>query len=444
MPETVDFHRPHAQSGPAGRVSPNGENTTKKHLAAPAAPPVPSADPAMFAGILGEIAMATVGTTEADPVGVFVSLLAGVGVFIGPGPHVRVGNTPHPLLIWPLMLGRTGVGRKGEATNTAEFFLRHAAPSSFEKRVVTGLSSGEGLIERIRDDDENEDSKDKRLLVVEPEFASVMSRCRREGSTLAFVQRQAWDGRPLMVLNRQQLCASGSHVGIIAHITPQEFRLRLSDGEMAGGTYNRYLPVFVEREKPIALPRGVTGHVVAVLGSSLREGIDAARQIGQMSLSPAAEELWVSELYGELSDTDDEDSTVAQFTERLPPYCLRVSALLAALDGRRVVSDMDLTAAVALMRYSRATARYVLGHQARNPRLDRIMRAVEAAGEPGLNKSAIWALFSRKLTREMLDELLGELLKGGRYECVRQSTGGRPAEMYRLVPSPSFVPTLVT
>ena len=38
---------------------------------------------------------------------------------IGPGPHVQVGNTSHPLLIWPLLLGRTGSGRKGEATTTS-------------------------------------------------------------------------------------------------------------------------------------------------------------------------------------------------------------------------------------------------------------------------------------------------------------------------------------
>jgi len=105
----------------------------------------------MFAGILGEITAAAEPTTEADPVGIYASLLAGAGVLAGPEPHVRIGNTRHPLLIWALLLGRTGTGRKGEATGTAEIFLRRAASASFDDLTVTGLSSGEGLIERIRD-----------------------------------------------------------------------------------------------------------------------------------------------------------------------------------------------------------------------------------------------------------------------------------------------------
>ena len=95
---------------------------------------------------------------------------------------------------------------------------------------------------------------DKRLLVVEPEFSSVMARSRREGSTLAAVQRQAWEGRALSVLNRKQLAASASHVAMIGHVAPREFRLRLAETDMAGGTYNRYLPVYVERSRLLPVP----------------------------------------------------------------------------------------------------------------------------------------------------------------------------------------------
>ncbi len=239
------------------------EERRKKKAAGTA---VPSADPAMYAGILGEITHTAAPTTEADPVGVYASLLAGTGVIIGRGPHVQVGNTRHPLLIWPLLLGRTGSGRKGEATGTAEIFLRSASPTSPDF-TVSGLSSGEGLIERIRD----EDTEDKRLLVIEPEFTSVMARSRREGSTLAAVQRQAWDGRALGVLNRKALKASASHIAIIGHITPQEFRLRLAEADMSGGTYNRYLPLFVERSRLLPIPEGVGAEAVTRLGAKLHD-----------------------------------------------------------------------------------------------------------------------------------------------------------------------------
>jgi len=402
---------------------------------------VPSADLAMYAGVLGDITAAAAPTTEADPVGIYASLLAGVGVLIGPGPHVRVGNTRHPLLIWPLLLGRTGSGRKGEATGTAEIFLRKAAPDLADRRTVTGLSSGEGLIERIRDSEDGEkDRSDKRLLVIEPEFTSVMARSKREGSTLAAVQRQAWDGRALSVLNRQQLRASASHVAIIGHITPQEFRLRLADADMTGGTYNRYLPVFVERSQRLPIPEGVSEHTVETLSTKLYDGIAAARDVGQIQLGREATQVWTGTLYDEFTEADDEDRAEAEFTRRAAPYCLRVAGLLAALEGRGLVGPADLGAAAALIRYSIASAKFVLDRQARNPRLDRIRRAIDAAGADGLSRSAVSALFSRNLPRPALEELLAELISGDEYEESLTATRGRPAQTYRRVLSSFFVP----
>jgi hypothetical protein len=394
----------------------------------------------MYAGVLGDITAAAAPTTEADPVGIYVSLLAGTGVFIGPGPYVRVGNTRHPLLLWPLLLGRTGSGRKGEATGTAEIFLRRAAPLSAEQRIVTGLSSGEGLIERIRDDPDDSASDDKRLLVVEPEFTSVMARSKREGSTLAAVQRQAWDGRALSVLNRQQLRASASHIAIIGHITPQEFRLRLADADMTGGTYNRYLPVFVERSQRLPIPEGVDPDTVVTLSSKLDDGIAAAREVRQIQLGRDATRMWTSTLYDEFTEADDEDRAEAEFTRRAAPYCLRVAGLLAALEGRGLIELADLVPAAALIRYSITSARFVLDRQDRNPRLDRIRRSVDAADESGLTRSAVSGLFSRNLTKELLDELLAQLTADGEYEQCRIATGGRPAETYRRVLSSFFVP----
>lgn len=426
--------------------------TTKEDETTPhTGPAVPSADPAMYAGILGDIVAAAAPTTEADPVGIYASLLAGAGVIMNSTPYVRVGNTKHPLLIWPLLLGRTGSGRKGEATSTAELFLRNADPA-FDTFTVSGLSSGEGLIERIRDKDEEQDTPagkfkqpgggtdDKRLLVIETEFASVLARSKREGSTLAAVQRQAWDGRALSVLNRKQLKASASHVAIIGHVTPQEFRLRLAEADMTGGTYNRYLPLFVERSRRLPIPEGVADHVVQSLSASLRRAIRNAAQSGQLQLGEEATQLWAGELYDELTAGDDEDLAEAEFTRRAAPYCLRIAGLFTVLDGRRLIGKDDLVAAAAVIRYSIASAKFILDRQARDPRLDRIRRAIDGAGPAGLSRSDISGLFSRNLPKAKLDELLAELVSHDEYEESLQHGRGRPAQTYRRVVSSSFVP----
>ena len=395
----------------------------------PGVPP-PVAERAMYRGILGEITAAAEPTTEADPAGIYASLQAGAGVLAGPGPYVQIGNVHHPLLIWSLLMGRTGSGRKGEATTAAELFLYRAKPSTFPGLHVAGLSSGEGLIEQIRDDGPR--AADPRLLVVETEFTSVMARSRREGNTLAAISRQAWEGRALSVMNRKQLKASASHVAVIGHVAPREFRLRLADAEMAGGTYNRYLPLYVERGKLLAVPEPVAEADLARLAHKLSDAMDTASEIGCITLGHDAVSLWTDDLYPEFADLDDQDDLAcSEFTRRAAPYCLRIAGLHAALDGRDQIGKDDLTAASAQVRYSVESARYVLNGVHRDPRKDRLTRALDAAAPAGLTRTEISALFSRKLSAAVLDELLAGLTASGEYEVIRALTGGRPSETYR-------------
>ena len=57
--------------------------------------------------------------SEADPLAVMSTLLAAADVRLGPGPHVQAGDDRHPLLVWPLIIGRTSAGRKGASWTTA-------------------------------------------------------------------------------------------------------------------------------------------------------------------------------------------------------------------------------------------------------------------------------------------------------------------------------------
>jgi hypothetical protein len=382
------------------RGIPDPSPGTKKEEATLPAPP-PAAQSAMFHGILGDLVHAADPTTEADPAGVLASLLAGTGVAIGPSPYVQVGNTRHPLLIWPLLFGRTGAGRKGEATDTGEMFLRHAVPE-YNDISVTGLSTGEGLIERIRDPDPDNErdeggTHDKRLCVTETEFSTVMARAKREGSTLGTVLRQAWDGRTLAVLTRVAYLASGPHVAIIGHITPKEFRMRFAEADMVGGSYNRFLPVYVERSKKLPIPEGTPYPLLAALAERLRKAIAAARKVTRLHLDADAVQLWTDELYEEFTAADDEDHAWTEFTRRSAPYCLRVAALYAALDG---------------------------------------------PGSEGLSRTDISALFSRNVPKRELDELVARVLGHEEYEEHTGQTGGRPARRIhrRLSVQPRWIP----
>jgi predicted trehalose synthase len=140
----------------------------------------------------------------------------------------------------------------------------------------------------------------------------------------------------------------------------------------------------------------VPGETIKWLGGQLATAIEKARGdlATRVTLSAPARELWKETLYDEFTGTDDTDEVWTQFIRRAAPYCLRIAALHAVLAGRNSISIEDLAAAGGLVRYSIASARYVLDRRVGDPRLDRIRRAVIARPD-GLTRSAVSALFSR-------------------------------------------------
>ena len=118
-------------------------------------------------------------------------------------------------------------------------------------RIKSGLSSGEGFIHEVRDPLEKYDIKekrfaivdpgivDKRLMIIEPEFAGAISVAERHGNTLSPLIRRAWDGDKLATLTRNSpLTATNAHISIIGHITIDELRARISRTEMGNGFAN--------------------------------------------------------------------------------------------------------------------------------------------------------------------------------------------------------------
>ncbi len=137
------------------------------------------------------------------------------------GPHALVEHDRHPLRLNMVLVGRSGKGRKGTAWSTPRYLLRQVDPDWGQHRVKSGLSTGEGLIYHVRDPYEarqpikeqgrtvgyervvvDEGEPDKRLLIIEPEFAVMLKNMMRENNTLSGVIRLAWDSGDLSTLTR--------------------------------------------------------------------------------------------------------------------------------------------------------------------------------------------------------------------------------------------------
>lgn len=392
--------------------------------------PGPTPDPAVFCGFLGEVVRDLDPTTEADPVSVLATLMTAAGVMMGRNPYVQIGDDRHPALAWSMIVGKTNSGRKGASKGTAMRIITGADKEFAQAPLLTsGLSSGEGLIEDVKDDPDDKD-RDKRRLILELEFASTMARCAREGNSLPAVLRLAWDGENLGVMTKKKLVATGAHVGIVAHIPPREFRLRLSDREMAGGTYNRFLPIYSHRNVLLALPTGARSDLVAAHAETFRERIVKARMCKAVGMTPAAQKLWEDEYYPELS-SDGEDGPLAEFTARAAAYCRRLAMVYALMDGCSVVDECHLSAGYALVNYSHASAAYVLGTATGNPDLDKLMTAVRNAGATGLKKTDVTKLFSHHNRLQRAD-LITDLLEFPGFSEAEIPTKGRPAKVLRF------------
>ncbi|WP_229794890.1 hypothetical protein, partial [Saccharothrix coeruleofusca] len=263
---------------------------------------LPPADPAVFGCYLGQLAERIDPHTEGDPIGVLASLVGAAGVHLGPGPHLELGfGERHPLLVWPMIIGATGIGRKGTATNAMLALLTEADPDFVASNKHSGLSSGEGLAAAFALDSGTGDGASKtrprllpegdcRLLALETEWSSVMARMKREGNTLGALLRQAWEGGNLSTLNVDARMAARSHLGIIAHITPKEFRSKVSAADLAGGTYNRFLPIAVAQSK--YYPPTPEPGLMSELAASLAARLGHAAQLGALGFTPPAQLAW--------------------------------------------------------------------------------------------------------------------------------------------------------
>jgi hypothetical protein len=123
-----------------------------------------------YYGIVGNIARTIEPHTEADPAALLMMTLVGYGAALGRGPYYVADGARHGVNLYTGIVGESSKSRKGTAWSRVQTVLIQAAGAGFGDRIEAGLSTGEGLINLVRDPRENGDNDpgicDKRLLVV--------------------------------------------------------------------------------------------------------------------------------------------------------------------------------------------------------------------------------------------------------------------------------------
>jgi len=261
-------------------------------LAPPAGWPAPP-DPAAYHHLLGQIVTTIAPHTEADPVAILTQLMVAFGAAAGRGAYFEVEATRHHPNEFMLLAGDSSKARKGSSWDHVRRLIAAIDPT-VEQRILTGLSSGEGLIWAVRDPTTQDPGHaDQRLLVIEPEFASVLKASAREISTLSPTLRSAWDGRPLAILTRTAPArASSAHIALIGHITQAELRRHTTAIELANGYLNRILIVACRRQR--LLPEGGDPDPLRDTGLTglLAQALTRTQTAGHVRLDQDARAVW--------------------------------------------------------------------------------------------------------------------------------------------------------
>jgi len=248
-----------------------------------------------FHGLTGDIVHAIEPHTEADPAALLIQFLTTFGSVAGRKAHFMVEATPHHTNLFTVLVGDTAKSRKGTSWGHINRLFEEVASSWVSEQIKDGLSSGEGLIWAVRDPVGKDDPgvHDKRLLVVETEFASTLKVLKREGNILSPVMRNAWDTGYLNILTKNNpAIATDAHISIIGHITTQELVRFLNEIEAGNGFGNRFLWDCVKRSK--CLPEG--GHIDQVdltpLTKRLEEALEFAHKTEEIKFDKEARSLW--------------------------------------------------------------------------------------------------------------------------------------------------------
>jgi hypothetical protein len=444
---------PGCKAEPAYRV--NSVNGVARKTESDESDPWPEPlDEAAYYGLTGELVRTIEPHSEADPAAILIQTLIAFGNMIGRTAHFCAEADSHYGNMFACLVGNTSKGRKGTSWGQASKLFGSVDTEWADGRVMGGLSSGEGLIWAVRDPvykrepvregggrgkgkghivgyeqvEVDAGVADKRLLVLESEFGSVLKVIARERNTLSAIIRQAWDTGTLRTLTKNcPVQATGTHISLVGHITRDELRRQIAETDMANGFANRILWLCVRRSK--CLPEGGQLHRVdlAPLVNRLREAVSFASTVGEVQRGADARRIW-KEVYPALSE--GKLGLLGATTSRAEAQVMRLAMLYALLDESAEIDAAHLLAGLAVWQYAEQSARYIFGSALGDPVADELLRLIRAHRDEGVTRNDMREHFSRNKAAEEVGRALKVLRDSGLAFSREIPTGGRPAERW--------------
>ncbi|CAA7602461.1 Protein of unknown function DUF3987) [Acididesulfobacillus acetoxydans] len=399
-------------------------------------------------GLAGEVVANILPHSESDKAALLVNFLIGFGNIVGRGPYFQAGADKHYTNLFAVLVGESAKGRKGSSWGWVRDLFAKIEPEWAKYKTPSGLSTGEGLIWAVRDPIIEQQPRkekgvvidyqdvitdpgvsDKRILVIEGEFASMLKVMSRQGNTLSPVVRRAWDGETLQVLTKNSPArATGAHVSVVGHITRDELTRTLSETENFNGFSNRFLWVCVRRSKllPDACP--LEDDILRDLAERVRSAVVSARNTHEVKRDEDSQHMWQI-VYSELAQ--GASGLLGAVTARSEAQVMRLALIYALLDQSDVIQREHLLAATALWEYCSQSARFVFGERAEDGLQQKILDLLQ---EGPKTQTEVYINFQKHTSSGKIAGALKTLLAQGRValEETRRTTG-RPVKTWKSV-----------
>jgi hypothetical protein len=313
---------------------------------------------------------------------------------------------------------------------------------------MNGASSGEGLIEAVRDasvtrtavreagqtvryeEVENDPGvSDKRLLLVETEFSGVLKQDRRSGNTLHEKLREAWDCPQLLqTMNAKPRRSTKPHISALGHITLDLLKQTLRVSDVSSGFGNRFLWFCVRRSKRLSRGGDMPPGTLEPLAQLLGDRVALARAVGAVGVSEDAWRAWDA-VYDALSA--GRPGLGGQMLSRSEAHARRLAMIYALLDGQAEVGLPHMLAALALISYCERSVRYMFGGVG-DPLADDLLQLL-LTSPAGLTRTELNDHFGGHQPAERIVAALSLLQQQSLARVETTPTAGRPVERWFAV-----------
>ncbi len=405
-----------------------------------------------YHGLAGEVIRELEPYTEADNAAILMNFLVAFGNAIGRQAYMQVGADRHFGNLFCLLIGNTAKARKGTSWGPIRELFRRVDEKWQNDRVCGGLTSGEGLIWNVRDPvwgkEKNKNTgeledvvidegvKDKRLLVIESEFSSVLKVAKREGNILKEIIRQAWDGHKLQGLSKNSPAkATAPHISIIGHITTEELKKYQDSTDLFNGFSNRFLWTCVRRSK--LLPEGpeIPEQVYTKLTLELADVLKWVKELTpanrKFKRSDTASKVW--EKVYELLNDDVQGGKTGGAISRSDAMVIRLSLIYAVLDKTNTIKPEHVMAALAVWQRCQQSVEYFFSEDSGSDPVEE--KIIDGLKDGPLSQSEIYRdIFQSNMSAKRIASALQSLSAKSKVKCEEiKPEQGRKKKIWSLI-----------